>query len=186
MVDLPELSAEERTANRELWLTALESGTYSQTTGVLRGEHGFCCLGVAEDVRGADWSAVDSIADRRIDFVDAAGRPLEHDDLDTGPIKVVIGGVDDTSTILTADGARWLGVRDTDPSVVVWDDDDLDWTTDTLSGLNDSRQFTFTEIAAVVRDQPSDWNGRYARAQREANRRNAESVVPPSYARGDR
>ena len=46
-------------ANRELWLTALESGEYTQTTGVLRNEEGFCCLGVACEVLGLSSSAVE-------------------------------------------------------------------------------------------------------------------------------
>lgn len=32
---------------RDKWITALRSGRYKQTTGYLKDEHGYCCLGVA-------------------------------------------------------------------------------------------------------------------------------------------
>lgn len=35
---------------RKLWVDALRSGEYAQTTGSLRREDGFCCLGIACDV----------------------------------------------------------------------------------------------------------------------------------------
>lgn len=38
------------------WAEALESGKYEQTTGELRGDEGFCCLGVACDIsKLGDW-----------------------------------------------------------------------------------------------------------------------------------
>ncbi len=36
--------------DQERWLQALESGKFSQQTGVLRGYDGYCCLGVAVKV----------------------------------------------------------------------------------------------------------------------------------------
>jgi hypothetical protein len=35
---------------RKLWVEALRSGDYPQTTGTLRDEHGYCCLGVACEI----------------------------------------------------------------------------------------------------------------------------------------
>ena len=35
---------------RELWMTALRSGKYKQTTGTLADQDGHCCLGVACDL----------------------------------------------------------------------------------------------------------------------------------------
>lgn len=35
---------------RALWAKALESGKYTQATGMLRNDIGYCCLGVACDV----------------------------------------------------------------------------------------------------------------------------------------
>lgn len=34
------------------WIAALRSGLYSQTTGVLKDENGYCCLGVLCDISG--------------------------------------------------------------------------------------------------------------------------------------
>ena len=46
----------ELTDAQEQWLTALEGGSYTQTTGALRDAEGFCCLGVACDVSGlGEW-----------------------------------------------------------------------------------------------------------------------------------
>lgn len=36
---------------REEWIEALRSGKYPQTKGVLHNEEGFCCLGVACDLK---------------------------------------------------------------------------------------------------------------------------------------
>lgn len=36
----------------EIWITALESGKYEQTTGVLKDHVGYCCLGVLCDISG--------------------------------------------------------------------------------------------------------------------------------------
>lgn len=36
------------------WIEALESGKYSQCKGTLRGEDGFCCLGVWLDLQGVE------------------------------------------------------------------------------------------------------------------------------------
>jgi len=45
---------------RRKWVDALRSGKYAQTTGTLRDQHGFCCLGVACDVSGkGEWAADD-------------------------------------------------------------------------------------------------------------------------------
>lgn len=41
------------------WITALESGKYKQATGRLNnGKGGWCCLGVAADIKGAKWEPV--------------------------------------------------------------------------------------------------------------------------------
>jgi hypothetical protein len=48
------------------WVAALRSGEYQQTTGNLRTENGFCCLGVLCDLHskatGIEW-AVDTYGD---------------------------------------------------------------------------------------------------------------------------
>ncbi|QGT54329.1 hypothetical protein b3_0085 [Synechococcus phage B3] len=44
---------------KEKWVAALRSGEYQQTTGNLRDEKGFCCLGVLTDLylkeNGVEW-----------------------------------------------------------------------------------------------------------------------------------
>lgn len=41
------------------WVTALRSGEYRQTMGVLRGSGGgYCCLGVLCAIQGADFDAI--------------------------------------------------------------------------------------------------------------------------------
>lgn len=37
------------------WLEALRSGNYKQCTGYLHKGEGYCCLGVLEDILGAEW-----------------------------------------------------------------------------------------------------------------------------------
>jgi hypothetical protein len=52
-------------ALRRQWLRALRSGKYKQASGALRrrvtprsGKFGYCCLGVALDVLGGEWTKV--------------------------------------------------------------------------------------------------------------------------------
>jgi len=45
---------------KKLWIAALRGGNYNQTTGTLRDDDGYCCLGVLCDVHsketGQEWS----------------------------------------------------------------------------------------------------------------------------------
>ena len=43
---------EEQKEHRQEWIEALRSGDYKQTTGRLRDENEYCCLGVACDISG--------------------------------------------------------------------------------------------------------------------------------------
>ena len=48
---------------KQLWLSALRSGEYSQCDGTLHGDDGFCCLGVLQDVKRTSrqkWRRLDS------------------------------------------------------------------------------------------------------------------------------
>ncbi len=54
------LTLEQQKANRKLWVEALRSGKYRQTTGVLKDlAGGMCCLGVLCDVVGLAWTEGD-------------------------------------------------------------------------------------------------------------------------------
>lgn len=56
---------------KEKWVTALRSGEYRQTTGELKDEYGYCCLGVLCDIANVK-------RDGGV-FVDNAGFPLRGD-----------------------------------------------------------------------------------------------------------
>ena len=47
---MTQYTPEQIAANQAKWLAALRSGKYQQSTQVLRGAEGFCCLGVLCDV----------------------------------------------------------------------------------------------------------------------------------------
>lgn len=191
-VKLPPLPPDEVAANRDRWASALESSDYRQATGELRNSTGFCCLGVAEDARGAQWKWNDDSDDafwlvgRRIELVDpVTGAPLQRPNREL-PTRLMVGSLDPRNhAVLTGDGAYWLGLIETDPSVVVWDEDD-GWSVNTLTELNDSHEFDFRLIAAIVRDQPPAWDGSHTWASREANRRNDDGVRAPAYSRWSR
>lgn len=54
--DWPTWTLEEQAAHRQQWIEALLSGLYTQTSGTLHDEGGYCCLGVATEISGlADW-----------------------------------------------------------------------------------------------------------------------------------
>lgn len=53
---------------KQKWIAALLSGDYEQTTGCLRNENGFCCLGVACDVE--DSSGWNLMKDREVYYYD--------------------------------------------------------------------------------------------------------------------
>jgi len=37
------------------WVSALRSGEYEQTTGQMRRDGGFCCLGIASEIKGINY-----------------------------------------------------------------------------------------------------------------------------------
>lgn len=62
---------------KEKWLTALESGQYQQTTGVLHDGQSYCCLGVACAVLGATF--VDRLVGEPDDEFAHNYRPMLND-----------------------------------------------------------------------------------------------------------
>lgn len=187
MTELPALSPDEVTANRAVWLTALESGNYPQACGLLRTDEGYCCLGVAEDARGAAWTGDGEdangeygVPDRFITLLDpVTSEPLRFPGTSR---NVAFGsGAGPMLALLSADGMRWLGVLAADPFVVVWEDDG--WTDATLTTLNDDWRLSLAQVAAVIRDQAPHWDGHSVTVNDEVQRRVAESVPRPAYAR---
>lgn len=147
-------------AHRAAWVAALESGRYRQGRCVLRAtDDGFCCLGVAEDVRGATWR------DAYASHVGQSGhRPswyLRERDDDYAE-----------QSLLTMPGRRWLGVRTGNPVVVYRPPGGARYYPTGLVQLNDDFRLTLAEIAAVVRDQSPDWDGTREFAARDVHRRN--------------
>lgn len=171
-----QLPPDQVAANRRAWLDALRSDDYEQGTGVLRhavdpgddGENGgesegaddgespayrYCCLGVAELLRGALWDETDRVV--------APNVVSQY--LGDGEVRYVVGEVTANGSVLTAWGQVWLGVVVADPCVTVRDEYE-GWIVRTLSALNDDLTYTFTQIADAVEDQGSDWTG----AERQA------------------
>lgn len=200
MRTLVQLAPDVIAANRRLFTAALRSGDYAQTTGNLRVNDDYCCLGVLETVRGCSWITVGPVgtedvstegvnvndlddgdvvyvlADPRTTFVDPAGAPLLYDNDYDDAVPVTVGSDDgQVATVLTADGVHWLGVTTTDPYVVVHHDGR--WQARSLTVLNDMLHLPFARIADVVDDQPPDWDGSERRAFAEAARRTAREGV---------
>jgi hypothetical protein len=142
------------------WIKALRSSRYTQGFGALAtppltasGPNRYCCLGVAEDVRGCTWTWLPKLdhVPRLLPAVD--GQPLEG----------TSGGS------LSYDTAAWLGVTTPDPHVAVPPDYVV---TDTLvhggvrplSRLNDSVKLPLVNIAELVERQPFDWDGSWNQA----------------------
>lgn len=187
---LPALSPAEVAANRAAWVTALLSGEYAQADGRLHVGDGYCCLGVAENVRGASWTRRNDepeydVADCSLTLLDpVTGEPLVHPDYPATERRLTLGSGDNRQlTLLSGYAQRWLGLYLADPYVVVWqEDEDNDglepgWITTTLTELNDSRHFTLPQIGLVIRDQAPDWDGRTSSVGREADRRREENLT---------
>lgn len=125
--------------NIRKWVDALRSGEYKQTTGRLRGDVGFCCLGVACDLYGKEhgepWVGEGEFM-RRIDM----------------PSQAV---------------ADWLGVGEPNPVLARlesddWEDPDAGYTVTPggdresdgiglrASELNDDYGWTFDQIASAI------------------------------------
>lgn len=178
-------------AHRAAWLTALRSGDYPQAQGALRVDGGYCCLGVAEDVRGATWVAAADVTEAGEDH--AGSHAVAYDDDDGGDACY-------EGAHLTRECRRWLGVVTGAPWVaarlplrfeddeglrqlgvdraeVDWDDPPVTWRVATLDVLNDDYRFTLAEVADVVADQPADWTGDQLAATADAIRRRSAEVA---------
>ncbi len=125
-----------------LWVEALESGQYDQTTGYLHviepngdaATIGWCCMGVACDVAIREGAPIHRFEG---DWTE------RFDDLDSYPPGRL---------------HRWLGVDPTDDGdIIVADSDPDDWDDSPgqapvrASVANDTRRWTFGEIAASLR-----------------------------------
>ena len=110
---------------KDLWVAALRSGAYTQTTGSLQNAYGFCCLGVLCDLYrqhvGGNWHPP-SEDEELIAFTDADGKII----FETCPEGVV----------------KWAELDDDNPYV----------SGRHLSDWNDSEKISFDEIANLINE----------------------------------
>ena len=112
-------------AAARLWIKALESGKYKQTRGNLRDADGsMCCLGVLCHIsKQSAWTRLDFGDNRR-----AYGRGEDRDGL-----------------LLPESVQKWAGLKYPNPQFPCENGKVF------ASVLNDDRNFTFKQIAALVR-----------------------------------
>lgn len=112
------------TAAQQTWLLALESGDYQQDFNYLHTEHGHCCLGVADAVLG-----------------------LHEKD------KMNLLSTFHLLDLYDRNGAFERPAKcNNQPARHLWDGKNHDLVC--LTNMNDSRLFTFREIAAFIRARP--------------------------------
>lgn len=117
---------DEQKEHRRLWVEALRSGKYQQTTGALHDNTGgFCCLGVACDISGlGEWNPTYIEEYRTPDF--------RHEGT------------------LETDVRNWLGLRGEEGEI--GGDDETPPST-SLASLNDNGS-SFAEIADIIEAEP--------------------------------
>jgi hypothetical protein len=119
---------------RKLWVEALRSGEFAQTTGVLRDENGYCCLGVACEI-AVQHGVIEP--------------PQGH--------KAVAGRIfynfDGSDATLPDSVREWLGLWADDGSIYNDGSGSIYNDGESLTKMNDNGK-TFAEIAAVIEDEP--------------------------------
>ena len=156
----PVYTPDEVAQHRDEWVAALRNGHYQQGYGRLRTvQDGYCCLGVAEHVRGATFKR-----DYDAWFVENEAPPQQE------------------ASILTHAGAHWLGLSECDPLVPYWDAEQHEWFAVTLSYLNDSRVRSFAWVADVVDELPATWDGTRDWACEYRDQRRREAVTGQTQA----
>lgn len=115
------------------WITALESGDYQQTTGTLKDETGYCCLGVVCNlIDPTAW-----IAHHGQWAWYSPGSNLTDYGVENPPPNAM------APLGLTSEGAQLSGDA--------WEYHQEDGTLDTLVGANDDERWDFVRIAAALR-----------------------------------
>ena len=110
-------------AVKDLWVAALRSGTYTQTTGSLQNAYGFCCMGVLCDLYrqhvGGGWKTHETGLTL---FADKAGNTCFE--------------------TCTAGVVRWAGLAGGNPKV----------SQKRLSEWNDNEKISFQQIANLINE----------------------------------
>lgn len=117
--------------NARLWIKALRSGEYEQTTGQLRDDKGFCCLGVACDLYAAEHP--DAKWNRDVDEDDC----VEHTILNEAAVL---------PTVVRA----WLGLKGATGEFVTCA---TPYQSDALAARNDNGA-TFAQVADLIEREP--------------------------------
>ena len=132
---------------KEMWVNALLSGDYSQTTGVLRSNDGYCCLGVLCDLYSQEvnrnWQGKRYTFSDAVDITETEAEEFNFDSF----------FYDDEMEHLPQAVVEWACLDNTNPSVQV------EYTTDEgvyveyveLSQLNDTG-YDFKQIANYIQE----------------------------------
>lgn len=128
-------TSDEVAAHRREWVAALRSGRFRQDRGKLRTKVGYCCLGVAEEVRGCVWT--------------------EHVSVSKSYFVIDITSTGDYETnYLSRDAMVYYGLVVNDPFVRTGADNSVAH----LSRLNDQGN-RLAQIADLIEAQPASWDG---------------------------
>jgi hypothetical protein len=117
---------------RDLWVRALRSGRYKQTTGSLCTHEGYCCLGVACDVYRKYHG--DLVVDKLVSHRNKANFEMSYGGCE-GLMPYKVG--------------KWLDLEEDGRTV----------SGHSLTKLNDDERKTFDEIADIIENGATDYKG---------------------------
>lgn len=112
--------------NIQKWYNALMTSGRPQTTGTLRDENGFCCLGV-----GSDIASEEGVCNLELSETYGMAR------------------YDGASAYFPASVADWFGLAENPDVTVKVDGEDIHVC---LSDLNDDHEWTFEQIAQALKE----------------------------------
>lgn len=124
---------------KALWLTALRSGEYQQTTGTLRSPNGYCCLGVLCDL------AVKAGVEVSVAKAEYSENTIYGGLMSTlpRPVREWAGMVSDSGNLVDViEIAEYENDEEIDVEYAY-----------TLIDLNDGAGYTFEQIADVIEEQ---------------------------------
>lgn len=136
----------------DLWVEALESGKYKQTTERLADENGYCCLGVLCELYCKNVTDIKSpyqVIKVNEDECDSDGN---REEITINCFKYSI-----EYEILPKEVQEWVGLNSNDGKY-----NKPNNTLETLASLNDEGR-TFKEIAAIIKSKPSGLFSQLAR-----------------------
>lgn len=114
----------EQIENRKKWVEALRSGEYTQTIGMLKDHHGYCCLGVLCHIAGTTF------------YPDCNGEYYVRN----GKDEILFG-------VTTENAMEWVGLRTSDGAYGENDEQ-------CLANHNDEERLNFDQIATIIESNP--------------------------------